>query len=98
MSGCAGSCCSSAPVCPCRFDQNHEVSSLPLVVVCFQQRQAGLYAEQAYYANLPSLQDAVIDAAQALGEENGLRPKAEVTIDPAYWTICSNGWSTRSMK
>jgi hypothetical protein len=75
MSGCAGSCC--APICPCRFDQNPEVSSLPLVVACFQQRQAGLYAEQAYYASLPTLQNAVIDAVQALGEENGLRPSGE---------------------
>jgi hypothetical protein len=44
------------------------------VVGCFQSLQAGLYAEQAYYAALPTLQEAVIDAVQALGEENGLRP------------------------
>ena len=83
MSGCAGSCCSSAPICPCRFEQNPDINSLPHVVGCFQALQAGLYAEQAYYASLPTLQDAVIDAVQALGEENGLRPKAETTIDPA---------------
>ena len=74
MSGCAGSCCSSAPICPCRVDQNPQVDSLPHVVGCFQSLQAGLYAEQAYYASLPTLQAAVIDAAQALSEENGLRP------------------------
>jgi hypothetical protein len=53
------------------------VSSLPLVISCFQQRQAGLYAEHAYYATLPILQDAVINAVQALGEENGLRPNCQ---------------------
>jgi len=82
MSGCAGSCCSSKPICPCRFDQNPEISSLSLVVACFQQRQAGLYAEQAYYASLSSLHDAVVDAAAALGEENGLRPGSEPELTP----------------
>jgi hypothetical protein len=47
------------------------------VVGCFQSLQAGLYAEQAYYTSLPALQDAVIDAVQALGEENGLRPNSQ---------------------
>ena len=74
MSGCSGGCCSSAPICPCRFDQNPEIDSLPLVVACFQHRQAGLHAEQVYYASLPSLDVAVIDAVLVLKEENGLRP------------------------
>ncbi len=87
MSGCAGSCCSSKPICPCRFDQNPEVSSLSLIVACFQQRQAGLYAEQAYYASLSSLHDAVVDAVQALDEENGLRPNRPALTLPQIYDL-----------
>ena len=80
MSGCAGSCCSSGPSCPCSPDQNPEINSLPHLVACFQTLQAGLHAEQAYYASLPSLRDAVINAVQALDEESSLRPGGDSGI------------------
>ena len=82
MSGCSGGCCSSAPVCPCGPDQNPEISTLPLVIACFQHRQAGLHAEQAYYASLPSLDVAVIDAVLVLKEESGLRPDHNAGLTP----------------
>lgn len=76
MSGCSGGCCSSGPVCPCSAEQNPQIDTLPALITCFQSLQAGLHAEQAYYASLPSLDVAIIDAAVVLKEENGLRPDA----------------------
>ena len=65
-----GSGCSTPTPCPCPPEGNPALDTLRKVVNCYWARHQGLAVERTWFAGLASLSEAIVEAAQALADEN----------------------------